>query len=355
MRFVDKTILIISPEDWGDCWLSKHHYAHHLAGRDNQVFFLGPCRYETPPSTPEGVTLLKSPKLPRGIRFLPAPVRRKVHRQFARALEAQAGVAFDLAWSFDPSRLHDLEQFAPNGKRLFYLADLPDATPWNILAASADLCLGCSGQIVSALKQHAKRVHFMNHGFVRHQTEPYDFGTSGQTAVYAGNLAAKYLDVPRITRLIDEHPRVGFHFYGDTGEGNLSQGKGGQYLVGPLRERKNAHLRGSVSPGELASIYKQADVLLLFYDPFDDVLLENSHKWMEYLGSGTPILATRMNAYDEIADLLEMHDDPDDYCGALSRILEGESEGRAQARIEFAEANSYEANLERIEQLLGEV
>jgi hypothetical protein len=38
-RFKNKTILIISPERWGNVFLSKHHYAAELS-KNNTVYFL---------------------------------------------------------------------------------------------------------------------------------------------------------------------------------------------------------------------------------------------------------------------------------------------------------------------------
>ena len=38
----NKTILIISPQGWGDMFISKHHYAIELAKKGNTVYFLNP-------------------------------------------------------------------------------------------------------------------------------------------------------------------------------------------------------------------------------------------------------------------------------------------------------------------------
>ncbi len=38
----DKTILIISPQEWGKMLLSKHHYALELAKAGNIFYFLNP-------------------------------------------------------------------------------------------------------------------------------------------------------------------------------------------------------------------------------------------------------------------------------------------------------------------------
>jgi len=37
-----KTILLISPQSWGNMFVSKHHYALELARAGNTVYFLNP-------------------------------------------------------------------------------------------------------------------------------------------------------------------------------------------------------------------------------------------------------------------------------------------------------------------------
>jgi glycosyltransferase involved in cell wall biosynthesis len=356
VKLAGQRVLLISPEDWGGCWLSKHHYASVLAERGNTVFFLGPCLFKDPPSNlPSNVVLLDNPRIPKGLRHYPRAIRHSVHRKLGAQLRRQAGGDFDLVWTFDPCRMFDLDQVCPSSRRLFYLADIFEKCPWPLLARSAQLCLGCSGEILEGLRLHNPNSHFINHGFIEYPTTPYDFGTPGKNVVYAGNLAAKHLDVQRVARLLDAYKDVNFHFFGDDGTGNLAQGRVLSPLVQLLQARPNAHLRGTVSPRELASIYVAADVLLLFYDPFDGVVVWNTHKMMEYLASGTPILATRVRAYDDIADTLQMHDSVDDYVGALGALLDGEMAGLSERRVQYARKNSYSSHLERIEGLLKAV
>src|SRR4051812_43229433 len=40
MEFRNKTVLIVAQEDWGDMYVSKHHYAHELAKAGNTVYFM---------------------------------------------------------------------------------------------------------------------------------------------------------------------------------------------------------------------------------------------------------------------------------------------------------------------------
>ncbi len=41
MKLINKTILIISNEPWGDIWYSKHNWAFELS-KNNQVYFINP-------------------------------------------------------------------------------------------------------------------------------------------------------------------------------------------------------------------------------------------------------------------------------------------------------------------------
>jgi hypothetical protein len=42
----NKTILVISPNNWGTMHISKHHYAIELARLGNSVYFLNPPNQE---------------------------------------------------------------------------------------------------------------------------------------------------------------------------------------------------------------------------------------------------------------------------------------------------------------------
>jgi hypothetical protein len=42
IKLSNKTILIISPQSWGNMFLAKHHYAIELAKHGNEVYFLNP-------------------------------------------------------------------------------------------------------------------------------------------------------------------------------------------------------------------------------------------------------------------------------------------------------------------------
>ena len=350
MKFRDKSVLLISPEDWGENWISKHHYAALLAGAGNSVYFLGPNRPPsgklTPP--PPGITLLPSVASPKGLRFFPPFLRRLVYRRIGKKLSELAGASFDIVWSFEPSRYLDLDSIAPQAFRIFYKADHYDWLPWEQVARSSHVCIAPSQGLLKKLQKVNNSSYYLNHGYAALDGLEFDFETSGPNVVYAGNLSSRLLDRERLLQLLSRSPDVTFHFFGDTGEGNLGTGTEHQF-VAQLRNFANVKIYGSVSPATLHTVYRKADLLLLCYDPHNGPPLENAHKVMEYLASGTPILSTTLSEYTQLPHLIHMRDDVDHYCESLHKLLEESNPEFRSQRIEFALNNRYDKQLERIE------
>lgn len=353
MELTDKNILIISPEDWGPCWVSKHHYAANLAKRGNQVFFLNRSLKE-PKCTddlPNGLTVLAGQKLPKGIRFLPAPLRRYAHKRALTKLGKLAGVNFDLIWSFDASRYLDLDSDVTGCPSIFYMADFADRIPWRIPVASATLCLGVSHGIVDEMKTVSDRVQFIQHGYSNFPPEPYSFSTSSPNAVYAGSLAHGCIDRPRMLSLVDAYPEVNFHFFGDDGTGNLGGGNRSEH-ADQLNKRRNCYLHGAVPSSKLPGIYREADVLYICHNPeFDRI--GNPHKMMEYLASGTPVISAPLREYQELSDVVAFEDKSDAFTRRFRTLLDGEFTDGAEKRREYALNNSYANQIERVEKWLA--
>lgn len=299
---------------------------------------------------PPGITLLPSVWSPKGLRLYPTFLRRFVHRRIGKRLSELAGAPFDIVWSFEPSRYLDLDCIAPQALRIFYKADHYDWLPWEQVARSSHLCIAPSQGLLKKLKTINEKSYFLNHGYAVLEGLEFDFESSGPNVVYAGNLSSRLLDRDRLIQLLSRHPDVTFHFFGDTGEGNLGTGTVHPFVT-QLRKFANAKIYGSVSPATLQTAYRKADLLLLCYDPYNGPPLENAHKVMEYLASGTPILSTTLSEYAELPHLIHMRDDIDQYCESLNQLLRKNKSEFSSQRIEFALNNRYDKQLERIELL----
>jgi glycosyltransferase involved in cell wall biosynthesis len=354
VKFENNNILVISGQSWGENWVSKHHYSRVLGERGNQVYFLSPGSRQPLPANPiPNVTLLPTPRIPRGIRYLPKRLRKTLHQSLFSKLESQRGVKFDLVWSFDYSILYDFEFFAKRGSKvILHMADFVDRLPWREAAEGADICLGVTYKMVEDLKCVNRNSYFLNHGYANFPAKDHVFSTPAPNVVYAGNLTIPFMDRPRLLRLVESYPKVSFHFFGDTGDGNLSAGKN-LALVEELRKLGNANVHGSVSPERLPGIFRQADALLLCYDHKFGDLVANSHKVMEYLASGKPVLSNWLDTYKNQQDLICMHRDEQKYCTSLQLLLQENDIDLAERRRRFALSHCYEKQVERVENFLN--
>src|SRR5690606_833073 len=97
MKFKDKNVLIISPEPWDHIFVSKHHYAIHLAQRGNKVFFLNPPGdYEKIEKTEiVNVSCVYYKSFISGLRYFPSSLKRYFIRSKFKRLQDLCKVSFD--------------------------------------------------------------------------------------------------------------------------------------------------------------------------------------------------------------------------------------------------------------------
>lgn len=344
-----KNILIISPEPWGSCFVSKHHYAINLAKKGNKVFFLSKNQ-KTGTAIIPGLILLNMPEIPKGLRFYPAFLRKKIHHKIGDKLKIMAGCSFDLIWSFDSSVLFDLDCIGPKAFRILHIVDLSMDFEWAKAAHSANLCLGSSHLIVQRLLTANQNSHFINHGFENYERKVISFKTNRKRVMYAGNLNIKYLDRQRLIKLVSTYPEVDFYFIGDQGNDNLSE-PGSDRLSDLLSGYENTIFLQSMLPGELRNWLYSAHVLLICYNPIYYDQISNPHKVMEYLSCGKPILSTVLDEYKSLTNLICMSNDEESYIRSLKALLTEEDNEKTESRIEFAKNNTYIRQLERINDL----
>ena len=220
--FFKKRILIISPEAWGNSFVSKHHYAQTLATLGNEVYFIGPSKVDPQLTVPDRVHLLNSPFIPRGIGKLSPRLRRWVHKLIGRRIAKRAKGRFDVIWSFDTSRLYDLDALEEQAIKILHVVDLNQEFHWAEAARSSDICIGTSERIIARLKTENPQTLKLGHGLADTSDSDYQVNwEKGKHAVYAGNLSIPYIDWERMLNLVKAYPNVTFHFYGDDGSGNL--------------------------------------------------------------------------------------------------------------------------------------
>ncbi|MEZ4757000.1 MAG: glycosyltransferase [Flavobacteriales bacterium] len=358
--FRNERILIVSPEAWGSMRISKHHYATSLARAGAQVYFMGPrntspTRDDVAMAEEEGLVLVTDTWHWPGQRFLPRWSRALLDAAHLAGVARRCGGGFDILWNFDAYRFRSLRSRANARVRLLHLMDLP--RPWDAHepASNADLVIAVSQSMIDALGAHVREGIHVPHGILPRPpgTDRTDRTGTGPHIGYAGNLAIPYLDLEGILRIATEHPQATIHLFGPWSHAFGGKGQLAPDMLARLRNQPNIRLHGQVPSSELHERLSAMDLLLVAYDSarFPNET-RNSHKVLEYLMTGRPVLASHM------ADLVQLHQllvmappgtSIADLAGDVLRDLHKHNAPERMAmRKAYAASMSYDAHLLRI-------
>lgn len=354
MDFTNKNILIVSPEPWDDLFVSKHHYATHLAKMGNSVYFLGPPTNQSKvkASSFKGVWNIEYRGFPKGIRFYLPILRKYFIKQKFEELQKLCGVEFDIIWSFDNSVFFDFSALPMNVYSISHIVDWNQDFEFASAARTANLCLASSSYILSKQRKYNSNTYFIQHGFL---LSPYNSseqslpGKNKTKAFYAGNLSIPYIDWNLLHNLVESHHEVDFCF---AGKGNdLKAFKN-------LQTFSNVYYLGVLNAADLHARLSMADILLLVYqaDKYPEQLA-NPHKLMQYFGVGKCIVSTWTEEYMALASehILMMASNREDYLTKFKvalQSLETLNNMENQAlRKGFALDNTYELQIKRIQAL----
>jgi len=359
MKLTGRSILIISPEPWDHIFVSKHHYAISLAQRGNHVYFLNPPQKSGTVQTTafKNVLSVTYGGFPKGLRYYPRLLRRYFTRRRFDELQRICDTRFEIVWSFDNSVFFDFSALPQGILTISHMVDLNQDFQFAAAAKTADVCLGVSRAIVKKQRNYCSQSHFINHGYAQSVSPNRVQLPAKDVALrvgYAGNLDLKYIDWKILQHLIPGHTDIGFYFAGPfTTSASYAKWLNGQ---------SNAFLLGRIPSAQIVTFYAQMDILILCYRSAEyPDQLTNSHKMMEYLGSGKMIVATFTAEYKELEDrnLLLMSNGnaqfPDKFRQALQGLEFWNDPEKQQLRKEWALENTYDKQLDRIERILNNV
>lgn len=366
----NKTILVISPQPWDHLYISKHHYARELGRRGNRVYFLDPpdekldARVRVEPTGEEGVSRVRyRPWFPFRVRFHARALYDFLLRyQIARILHA-IGRPLDVVWCFDFNLFTDLRRFGAE-TRIYHPVD-PVSAPHQIHpAGSATLTLVSDPQFKTPFEAHGYQAHFLNHGvapFFVAAADQKEEKVGEVQAGYAGNLLRPELHRTALRQIIDSHPQVVFHFWGehDAARSHHAVPEDAAPFVDWLAAQRNVRLHGPIPPDVLAAELARMDVLLLVYrQEHPGMLGFNPHKVLEYLSTGRTVVSNTLAAYQGTSDLLLTPPDDDPNClhevfeTVVQNLTYYNGSALQARRRELALDHTYERQVQRVEQLL---
>ncbi len=356
IHLTSKNVLLISPEPWEHIFVSKHHYATHLANLGNKVFFLNPPLQENSciPTDYSNVFSVHYNGFIKGLRFMPAMLRWFFIRQKFESLQKLCGVTFDIVWSFDNSVFFDFLALPDHVYKISHIVDLNQDFEFKRSTTTAHLCLASSKFILNKQKKLNFNSHNIGHGYkhVTEQKKPFELSKIHTiNCGYAGNLDIRYIDWALVEVLLDKFHTVGFHFAGQWN-------KKAEFTH--IFKKPNFHYYGKLETNALPSFYQQMNSLILVYQyEKHPEQLANPHKMLEYLASGKMVVGTWTSEYEQLAEegSIKMAKNSDEFISTFevvkNNLDEWNNKNRVKSRIDFATQNTYENQIERIEKLIN--
>lgn len=357
MVLQNKNILLISTEPWSHLHVSKHHYAINLAQRGNTVFFLNPPEkkktFKITETEYQNLFSIHYSGFIKGLRKFPAFLQKFFMRRKFSEIEIKCGIKFDVVWSFDNSLFFNFDGIPDDVVCISHIVDMNQNFNFTKACRTADVCFAVTNEILNLQKRFNHHSYKINHGYnipgnPKKVTLP---GAQRLKCFYAGNLDIQYLDWEVLMELVTTFPHVDFVFAGSWKDDKRKKA---------LTAYPNFHYLGILHSNELNNYYSSSDILLIFYyyEKFPDQLT-NSHKIMEYLGSGKIIVSNWLKEYMNQLDLFEMAEKRSEIKTIFKEVADNidlyNSADRMKARIEFALNNTYYNQINRIERILSSV
>lgn len=281
-------------------------------------------------------------------------------RKKVRRLESLTRRKFDVVWSFDNSVFFDFGAFGDRVLKISHIVDLNQDFQTRRAASTADYCFCTTDLLLERLTKFNRNAFKIHHGYHLGETENFTLASpSMTTVVYAGNLSMPYVDWVVLQKLVKANPDVEFVFIGPNV--NVYVGRSvDRDAKREVVESRNVRFIGVVPADELQRYYRSADVLLVAYKEETHPEQANPHKMMEYLGSGTVILATdtleyRHMAKDGLMVMANRNDElPNLFAGMLDQLADLNGERLRRARKEFAMDNTYDRQIDRIQRIIND-
>lgn len=377
MLLQNKTILILSPQAWGKMFLAKHHYAVELAKRGNKVFFLNPpiqtsfrlrSSIQVEKIEPSQLFLISHHLFfPYWLKFKALFVFHLLMKFHIHRILKVVGPV-DIVWSFDIGHLYPFKSFPENTYKIYHPVDEPESIESIRAAAGANIIFSVTKEILEKYKSFKIARYLVNHGVSNEFLTRVQMGERPMHAAIhvglTGNFLRKDVDRDTLLVIIRENPNVIFDFWGayETGS-NIGSGPTNEAIlfIDALKQCSNVIFHGQVDTINLAIEIQQMDAFLICYDlKLDHSKGTNYHKIIEFLSTGKVVISNNVTAYADKPYLVQMpqsrennEDLPALFKNVIGKLKMFNLPVRQSERKLYAHDNSYEKQIERIEECLN--
>lgn len=367
----NKVILVISPQQWGTMFLSKHHYALALAQEGNEVYFLNPPSERITNGTVEicrddaqdGLFFINhSLWFPYNLKFHWSYMFHLLMGFHVKNILRKIGEKIDIIWSFDLGNLYPFNIFPATAFKVFHPVDEPISTAAIRSAKGCEIIFSVTEEILNKYQLPVPK-YFINHGIAPYFFNiPPTIGKQKKIRVgLAGNLLRNDIDRPVLLQVIHENPGIDFEFWGSyqNRDSNIGGNDDSETIsfINDLVNCKNVKLTGPVASTFLPGLFNTADIFLICYDvQRDQSKGTNYHKVMEYLSTGKVIVSNNISTYNTSPDLVTMVKERNSNAslpGLFKQVVNDlafyNSEEKMHCRRAFALAHTYQEQLRKID------
>jgi hypothetical protein len=367
----DKVIVLISPEPWGENFVSKHHYANYLA-KNNKVYFLNPADgFSKIPFSGmdirtkkihENLIVVSYKNLIPRLNSLPKFIQKSTYRQQIQRLKNRLNLSkIDLIWSFDPNRFFELNQWDAE-KTIYHTVDFhPKAKYEKDIVLSSNYFFGVADLILEEHQAYRKGIMIPHASDLDGFNTKIDLQLSGKNkirAIYTGNFHQD-INYEVLKSLAKENTDVDFMLIGPTAPSNLSSKNTIEKEdFTTLKKVENVFFLGNIPPSHLMSYLELADINLVLFKKSQEKKHCSPHKLMAYFYSGNPTLSNYIDAHkNSDANLLIMAKNDGEILEKFQQIKTNLSTFKSleliQERRNYAIENSYQTRINEIEKILN--
>ncbi len=353
MKLINKTILIISNEPWGDIWYSKHNWAFELS-KNNKVFFVNPPKkwkfsnlFTSNVSinnyTDNLYILNYNNRLPyTRFNILFKINEFLVFKSLKKIFKNEKDIVF---WTFDPYRLINPKKMNLLTS-IYFIADKYQIQREKQLINNVENILSVSKELTKDIKN--KPILNLSHGISESEfiTEKK---INDNFILYIGGIDYR-LDYETIEHLLKSFPKEKFLFIGKISEIDDNSFK----RIFIEKKYSNLEYKKAIHFKELKNYIYSAKICLA---PMKKGVQGNSinhHKLLQYLSFGKPVLSAKFNDYKN-NDLLIEYINSNEAVDKLKLLLDKEENNDVkQKRINFAKQFLYSNLINKIEMFFNE-
>jgi glycosyltransferase involved in cell wall biosynthesis len=119
-----------------------------------------------------------------------------------------------------------------------------------------------------------------------------------------------------------------------------------------LERLKNIHFMGFKEPNQLPGYLKGMDICLIPYVKNERIEAVFPLKLFEYLAAGKPVVARRTAELEPYSRIVSLVETAEEFLEAIKASLQNNSDARIKARVKAARANTWEARIETLSEII---